>query len=312
MTKIEADAEFINFLNEVGSDFALTQGVGGNSSIKSKGLMLVKASGKRLGEADSPDYFYEVEVEKGKYRDSLSLQDGRPSIEVFLHALLPHKYVLHLHSAKGVALSMLSATKNDLKSSLSDKGVFIIGYHKPGIELKNAVKARIDQAFEDLQPKTFLLQNHGTLFGANSVKELKDAVISFEEEAAKRLGVGLGVSITPNNLTDILDKDVMEHIQWHALNNWRISPDHIVFLGANPPAWIIQNPKGTSTTLGMLEIAFPDAARITPREEQLIWFINVIQFLPRLKLPTLTEEEATQLISWDAEKHRLASAFKEN
>ena len=308
---LKPDMEFINFLKHVGSDFSLTQGLGGNGSMKSHGSMLVKASGMRLGNAESAGYFYEVGVAEGLYREAPTRQAGKPSIEVFLHALLPQKFVVHLHSAKGVALSMLAANSSDLRATLFAEGIPLVEYHKPGIELRDAVNSSISQDAQDFQPKTFLLQNHGTLFGANSVGELKRAVELFEEKASKRLGAGFNLDITPNQLREVLDEDAIDHVKWHALNTWRISPDHVVFLGAEAPRQVFQNLSSPSTILEIIRAVLPDSITIGAREEQLLWFINVIQFLPKVPLPTLTRDDAEGLISWDAEKHRLESATRE-
>jgi hypothetical protein len=62
------------------------------------------------------------------------------------------------------------------------------------------------------------------------------------------------------------------------------------------------------TVLEILKKVFPQMKRIGPREEQLLWFINVVQFLPKEKFPTISEEDAMDLISWEAEKHRVEAS----
>jgi ribulose-5-phosphate 4-epimerase/fuculose-1-phosphate aldolase len=307
MSKMSPDSEFKNFLKQIGSDFMLTQGLGGNSSIKSRDLMFVKASGKRLGDVECSGYFYEVGISNGEYHEIKSPQDGKPSIEVFLHALLPFKYVVHLHSTKGVALSMLAAKDSGVRSNLITQGVSLVEYRKPGIDLKEAVRAKLVGRSEEAPFILFLLQNHGTLFGANSVRELRESVLSFERNAEVLLGNRLELKLTPDSLPEILDADFSEHVAWHARNNWRISPDHVVFLGANPPKamTILSSPV---TVLEILKKVFPQMKRIGTREEQLLWFINVVQFLPKEKFPTISEEDAMDLISWEAEKHRVEAS----
>jgi ribulose-5-phosphate 4-epimerase/fuculose-1-phosphate aldolase len=305
------DAEFIEFLTEVGSDFSLTQGLGGNSSIKSDGLMLVKASGKRLVDVESPDYFYEVAVSKGEYSEISSSQSGKPSIEVFLHAMLNHKYVVHLHSTRGVALSMMAASDKNLKRSLSHKGVQFVKYRQPGIKLKEAIKTQVRPSEIQAPRLTILMQNHGTLFGANSVSELREQVMRFERDAAFTLGTGKNTSITPTTLNTVLDRDTIEHIKWHATNNWRISPDHVVFLGIYAPQSLLEEIPSPSTALEFLQKVLPNSRILGPQEEQFLWFMNVVQYLPKIKLPTLNEGEAKKLIGWEAEKYRVESVNHE-
>jgi len=304
----QPDSEFIDFLTKLGLDFFLVQGLGGNSSVKSDGEMLVKASGKRLAEANLPGYYYKVAISNGDYVDTAKAQDGKPSIEVFLHALLPQKYVLHLHSTKGVALAMLAARSAGLRHEILNHGITMIDYARPGIALKEAIKSTTSLTKEGVKATAFLMQNHGTLFGANSVNELREAVTEFEEWASSIIGPGLGLALSPNNLTDVLDEVVLEHIQWHARNNWRISPDHVVFLGASAPKAILENLPAPSTVLEFVRNVLSNVTRIGPREEQLLWFVNVVQFLPKARFPALTESEANDLISWDSERHRVEAA----
>jgi ribulose-5-phosphate 4-epimerase/fuculose-1-phosphate aldolase len=305
------DAEFIEFLTEVGSDFSLTQGLGGNSSIKSDELMLVKASGKRLVDVESPDYFYEVAVSKGEYSEFNSSQSGKPSIEVFLHAMLKHKYVVHLHSTRGVALSMMAESDKNLKRSLTTQGVQFVKYHQPGIKLKEAIKTEVRSSEIQATRLTILMQNHGTLFGANSVSELREQVLRFERDAAFRLGTGKNTLITPTTLNMVLDRNTIEHIQWHATNNWRISPDHVVFLGINPPQSLLEEITGHCTALEFLQKVIPNSRSLGPQEEQFLWFMNVVHYLPKTKLPTLAESDAGKLIRWEAEKYRVESVSHE-
>lgn len=312
MSRLQADPEFLEFLMEVGSDFSLTQGLGGNSSIKSNGTMLVKASGKRLSETSLHGHFYEVGLSEGEYFEVNSDQAGKPSIEVFLHAMLPHKYVVHLHSTIGVALSILTAKDENLRSAVEAQGVSIIEYRTPGIALKEAVKRKIQPHTLSSQTATFLLQNHGTLFGANSVAKIREAVFRFEKDALVRLGQRPRKLLQPDNLDTVLDQEEASHIKWHAENNWRISPDHVVFLGINAPLGLVQELSEATTIRNILQKVFPNTNKIGPREEQLLWFLNVVQFLPKSPLPNLDEEEARELISWDAEQHRLKSVNLES
>jgi ribulose-5-phosphate 4-epimerase/fuculose-1-phosphate aldolase len=308
LRKLQPDQEFVELLTKFGQDFSLAQGLGGNSSVKSKEEMLVKASGKRLGDAQTAGYFYMVGISDGEYRETGRAQDGKPSIEVFLHALLPHKYVLHLHSTKGVALAMLAAQSGDLRREIIDFGITMIDYARPGIALKEAIKSKLTTLKDEAQATTFLMQNHGTLFGANSVDELQEAVVLFEKRATSMIGTGLGLALRPSNLATVLDQAAIDHIQWHAQNNWGISPDHVVFLGASAPQELLENLVAPITVLDFVKTVISDVEKIGPREEQLLWFIDVVQFLPKMRLPTLTNNEVNDLISWEAEKHRVQAA----
>ena len=307
MNSLIPTTDFIDFLSEVGSDFSLAQGLGGNGSVKSQDEMFVKASGKRLGDSASQNYFYQVGISNGEYHEINPSQEGRPSIEVFLHAMLPYRYVLHLHSTRGVALSMLAATDARVKTRLTKQGISLLDYRKPGIELKQAVGHVLKDSPDEAIPSTFLLTNHGTLFGANSISELRKSVLDFEDNAAILLGSRFELKMSPGNLSEVVDSEFIENISWHAQNNWRISPDHVVFLGAHPSEEITRALRGPTTAFEILQKAFPRMKRIGPVEEQLLWFINVVQFLPKQQFPILKEKDAIELLSWEAENHRVKS-----
>jgi rhamnose utilization protein RhaD (predicted bifunctional aldolase and dehydrogenase) len=147
----------------VGSDFSLIQGLGGNGSVKYGDAMLIKASGKRLSDASSPNHFYKVGISNGEYRETRSNQAGRPSIEVFLHAMLPQKYVVHLHSSKAVALSMLLPNNPSLQAEVQSQGILVIPYTKPGRELREVIKTKMPAHIDTSSPISILLQNHHLL-----------------------------------------------------------------------------------------------------------------------------------------------------
>ena len=93
---------------EVGRQAELVQGAGGNTSYKQDKNMWIKASGKWLANAEKEDIFVLVDLERirGNIAENvkdpldqavLSKSNLRPSIETTLHALMPHKVVLHTH-----------------------------------------------------------------------------------------------------------------------------------------------------------------------------------------------------------------------
>jgi hypothetical protein len=109
----------------------------------------------------------------------------------------------------------------------------------------------------------------------------------------------------------VLDRNTLENIQWHATNNWRISPDHVVFLGINAPQSLLEEITIPFTALEFLQKVLPNSRSLGPQEEQFLWFMNVVQYLPKTKLPTLEESEAAKLIRWEAEKYRVESVNHE-
>jgi ribulose-5-phosphate 4-epimerase/fuculose-1-phosphate aldolase len=292
---------FKQLLQNLGEDFDLVQGFGGNASIKTHTHMLVKASGKRLGSVTDPSYFHEVTHKQGKPVDEILGQLTRPSIEVFLHALLKDTFVLHVHSTRAVAVSMLANDDPSFEEKLDTIGASFLRYLRPGAELSDG----IGLALESKESQTFLLGNHGTLFSAQSVESLQQKLGEFE--------VWSGDYLRANNLGEhsSLGSDSGphfspgEHAVWHAKHNWRISPDHCVFLGIEPDEDSLAALAAATSPQDLLTLEAPGNDRPSARSEQLAWFFSVVSLLPRRKLTTLEVEEARYLCAWEAEKHRV-------
>ncbi len=293
--------EFRQLLSKVGRDFALTQGLGGNSSYKEDGFMHIKASGMRLKDVDNPDYFFKVGVAQSEYFDLSLSQHGKPSIEVFMHALFSHKFVLHLHSTMGVALSMVAAAKPEILSVLDRENVCLLPYARPGESLKQSIKS----ALVERDYSAFILQNHGVLYFANSSGELADSIDYLEGLWVELLQPHGDSILRPDSWESELTEEQSIRLQWHAKHNWRISPDHCVFLGSEPTEWLNQLTKRSAAEIMGLDTA---SASPTVAQEQLLWFVNVAINLPTLELPTLSFTEAEALRGWEAEKHRVLKA----
>ena len=99
----------------IGADPLLIQAAGGNSSLKSDGVLWVKASGTWLADAERKPIFVPVDIEQARRSfaagadkvPALALPGApaglRPSIETSLHAFLPQRFVLHVHSVNAIA-----------------------------------------------------------------------------------------------------------------------------------------------------------------------------------------------------------------
>ena len=117
MDDLKALAEFSA---RIGSDPEQVQAGGGNTSLKLDGTLWVKASGFWLADATKSDLF--VPVDTARVLDAIDGGDEgdvraatiadknpaglRPSIETSLHALLPHRFVVHTHSVRTIAIAI--------------------------------------------------------------------------------------------------------------------------------------------------------------------------------------------------------------
>src|SRR4051794_32735812 len=99
----------IQLSSRIGRNLNLIQAGGGNTSLKDGETLWIKASGKWLVNAEHDDMF--VPVPFSDILRSLSTGDERfpeystrsgtllrPSVETTMHAVLPHRVVVHVHS----------------------------------------------------------------------------------------------------------------------------------------------------------------------------------------------------------------------
>ena len=102
--------KFYNVSKEIGENYSLIQGAGGNTSFKDGDYIAIKKSGSNLSESIKNDIFssknlidlknfYNNETQNKKYSDELS-------IETPLHIIFSEKYVFHYHSLLSIIISV--------------------------------------------------------------------------------------------------------------------------------------------------------------------------------------------------------------
>lgn len=222
----------VDFSRHYGSDVSLVAAGGGNTSMKENGVLYVKGSGSALATIDAenfvaldmnkllaiPGNIYpdtDAEREAAFLKDIMDArlpgeEEKRPSVETLLHALFPHKYVLHLHPSM---VNGLTCSKQGQKAAnrLFPDAVWV-DECRPGYTLAMILAGAINE-----KVNTVLLQNHGVFFAADTPAELdillKNMMKTLQEEIDK-------------NYDASLDKEP-------ALER-PFSPDHIVYCGIGP------------------------------------------------------------------------------
>jgi hypothetical protein len=198
---------------------------------------------------------------------------------------------------------MIAASSREMATTILKREIKLLPYARPGVELKELVSTYADSQ----DSHTFLLTNHGTLFQAETVEQLAELVWSFESFAATQLEPTKLFSLDEVSLIYELSEHLVKHVRWHAEHNWRISPDHVVFLGNHAPDGFIKRLLAGVTIRDLLDSAPSVLGSIGLAQEQLLWFLNVSLSLPLKRLTTLSEPEARFLKSWEAEKYRLSN-----
>src|ERR1700684_85541 len=97
----------LELTQRIGSDPLLTQASTGNSSMKLDGVLWIKASGKWMADATRKDILIPLDLtevrECGKQQGDPAGRYASASIETAMHAVLPHRVVLHVHSVNTIA-----------------------------------------------------------------------------------------------------------------------------------------------------------------------------------------------------------------
>jgi rhamnose utilization protein RhaD (predicted bifunctional aldolase and dehydrogenase) len=170
----------------VGSDPLLTQASTGNTSIKSDGVLWIKATGKWMTDALRDDIFIPLDLAVL----SKCLERGvnptecypNASLETAMHAVLPHPVVLHAHCVNTIAWAVRRDAPSQLQGRLQGLSWQWIPYVPSGLPLARAIdRARSARPDADV----FVLGNHGLVIGGASVT----AVARLLAEVSHRLCV---------------------------------------------------------------------------------------------------------------------------
>lgn len=319
----------------------LVQGAGGNISYKTNEILWIKASGCWLSDALIKDIFLPVNLKhlEESIKDErfdvnpevLMNTDLRPSIETLFHALMPQKYVLHLHPIIPLSLLVRKDSKKIIQNKLSNHLRWkMIDYKKPGGPLAKEIysKIRYDNKIDIL-----FLKNHGIILGANSVNELSDKlkiILSdlndstiFSNFSDKKITVDKSISIS----NDISIFPIKEKSSIHQLvfdngifkrisNNWALYPDHVVFLGSEPHCFdsidCLLEKFQNKLFEDIPELLFIKNKGIFSKNKiskaklvQLRCYYDVLKRQENSsQLNCLSKDEIYELLNWDAEHYR--------
>lgn len=311
----------------IGANPMLVQGPGGNTSVKSDGVMWVKASGTELADAADQEIF--VAVDREKALAAIDEGDGnclgavldegaglRPSIETTFHALLPHRYVFHFHSVHAIAHGISPQGRAALDRTLVGMDWVSVPYRKPGLPLTKAIAERLDGG----SASVFILENHGTIVGADDLDMVETLIVELEERLHLDLGheAGGAAPLPAEGWQAVPHVAALAHDA--TLREWTLAgsyyPDHVVFLGPALPAH-----EGDPATLPSPD-ALPFPAVMCPghgvylkssatraQRAMLQCLFDVLCRMPTdWSLEPIGAAAERELLNWDAEKYRQALA----
>lgn len=319
----------------VGRNILLVQGAGGNSSIKHDDVLWVKASGTWLAEAEHKDIF--VPVSLGAARAALAQGDERvplvpnagttlrASIETSLHALMPHRIVLHVHSVNTIAWAVRSDAREDLARRLDGLTWCWLDYRHPGLPLARAVSQILAEGAADV----LILGNHGLVVGAETCADAETLVdeverrlalaprsaIPADEEALRSLCAGTAYRLPKDSLCHSVAVDRYSRA---IATSGSLYPDHVVFLGPGLP--VLEQDEDLRALASRAEadgrphpvaLIIPGLGCVVRKdasdgaEAMLSCLALVIGRLPlTARIHYLTAENEHALLNWDAERYR--------
>ncbi|MFN0106890.1 MAG: class II aldolase/adducin family protein [Bryobacteraceae bacterium] len=308
-----------------GSDRLLTQGAGGNTSLKLSDWMWIKASGTWLADAGKDDIFVPVEtrsalaaIERGDDDKAVwRTPDGRllrSSIETSLHAVIPLPWVVHLHTLHSMFWASVEEPIKYLTPLLEGLPWGWVEYARPGLPLTLALK----RCHENRQ-RVWVLGNHGLVVAGDGAEEVSEWLYEVERRLVTEAVAG---TFDPERLTASCPagyhtaKYADSHLcailreTFEQASAGMPAPDFAVFLGARlcpieersayeteqrhaPPVLLIRG-AGALVRDGVSENG----------EQMLEAFGRMLSRLNGRRLTFLPKDEVAALLDWDAEKYR--------
>ncbi len=329
------DTDFIDLSAELGRDPLLIQASGGNTSVKEDGLLWVKASGKELARAHDEPIF--VPVDFAGVRAAIDRDESdpatphvvgstslRPSIETTLHALLPHRVVVHVHSVNTLAWTTREDGPARIGEAMDGLAWAWVPYRRPGLPLTRMVQEVLDEDTDIL-----VLQNHGLVIGGDGAGEVDTRL----REAERRLlvpprptsGPGAGLSASSDESDEYApaqaavvhalgtDPDCFRKARGGALY-----PDHVVFLGPEAPiaergrSWDEARDDYRARHREPPQYLIVEGEGVLLRRDHNFGVAEMLEcqaeVLARVgadvSLRYLTDTEVAELMNWDAETYR--------
>jgi rhamnose utilization protein RhaD (predicted bifunctional aldolase and dehydrogenase) len=177
----------------LGRNPLLAQASSGNTSIKMDDVLWIKASGKWLIQADAEDFLVPVplaETRRGLQENGVTPgmkqnSQGRAdaSIETSMHAALPYKVVIHVHSVNTIAWAVREDGPQQVSVRLAGLPWQWIPYTPSGPSLARKVERALACVPET---QVFVLGNHGLVVGGHSCCAAEHLLGEVEQRLASR------------------------------------------------------------------------------------------------------------------------------
>ncbi|HEV2114103.1 MAG TPA: class II aldolase/adducin family protein [Terriglobales bacterium] len=181
-----AELSEIRELSErMGRNPLLIQASTGNSSIKLDGALWIKASGKWMADAKRDDFLIPLDLadvqQCVKKEVDPAERYAHASVETAMHAVLPQRVVLHVHSVNAIAWAVQKNAPLQLQKLLDGLCWQWIPYVPSGLPLAQEIgKALSVSADTDL----FVLGNHGLVVAGDDCSAVEALLSEVEQRLA--------------------------------------------------------------------------------------------------------------------------------
>jgi rhamnose utilization protein RhaD (predicted bifunctional aldolase and dehydrogenase)/NAD(P)-dependent dehydrogenase (short-subunit alcohol dehydrogenase family) len=201
-------------------DFVLRGG--GNTSVKDKDKLYVKASGSDLADIKKTGFVClkrnelkkilkkkysenpllreeEIKTDLMNSREDISGQQ-RPSVETLIHEVIPYRFVVHLHP--WFINSLLCSKEAEAKArTIFGESVLFLFYTEPGFVLAKKIKGKLDKYLKKKEhiPKVVLVENHGVFAGADTTSEIKQLYTNLHNKLQQFIKHPLEIERIPVN-----------------------------------------------------------------------------------------------------------------
>ena len=326
-----------NYCARIGQEPLLVQGAGGNVSWKDGGTLWIKASGAWLADAEKDDIFVPVDLDTLRAAlarpphlplpESTEGHARRPSIETFMHVVMPQRIVIHLHAIEALAVLVRADAPETLRVRLQDGFHWEwVEYRQPGAKLARSVAVVLGRAPD---ANVVFLQNHGILVGGDTIDEIdrriKGLTSALKQDVAFSESASQPIHKSPNALhigsleyVAIEDARIQSLVHTPALYRrlleaWVLYPDHVVFLGEEAPvfetrceAWRYARRRRPPLLFIRGEGVFTKPDFDQAQQAQLLCYYEILaRQRPQDVLVELTEKDVHDLLHWEAERYRV-------
>ena len=224
--------KFIDYSKNIGQDFMLCQGPGGNTSFKVDNTVYIKKSGLHLSKA-TKDTFQKIEYSKilNFYQSSKKRYekfDKKLSIETPLHVLSTTSYIFHYHSIASIICSAIFK-QDSLNKLLLEEKILPVRYLRPGLSLALEIKdAKNKKNFSSV-----FLHNHGMVVEGTNLKEVYEKIYEIEDFFKTLIDYPHLIEIKNNIIMlrqeNLRIKNPNSEIEYEKFNEKFLFPDHAVF-----------------------------------------------------------------------------------